>query len=115
MRLRSEVTRISQSYEQLKEKRYHHHHHRGGSSELLQELERVKLRLHLSNNELRMAFKQIAHLEENQRESLEADSIGAQEKTLVTENHHQTLETLEMMFDKHCQQLNQDILKIFAN
>lgn len=71
VRLRSEVTRISQSYEQLKVKRYQRANLKEGYREqertleggVKKEVERLKLCLHLSNEKLRTAMERVALLE----------------------------------------------------
>lgn len=127
MRLRSEVTRISHSYEQLKVKRYHQRENKL-NHELKQELERVKLSLHLSNEELRTAVEKVALLEADKceyetKETKENMKVGSDENFFDNDQYIvlepvQTSEAshlLEEMFDKHCHHLNHEIQKIFAN
>ena len=129
MRLRSEVTKISQSYEQLKAKRYQQRDNL--NHELKHELERVKLSLHHSNEELRTAAEKVALLEAEKCEhytSTVNEQVHSGEGDRTKEPGHgdqyiilqpvQTKETshlLEEMFDKHCHHLNHEIQKMFPN
>ena len=99
VRLRSEVTRISQSYEQLKDKRYHQRTN-------TDELERLKLKLHISNEELKAATEKVTQLE--QMNLVLMQKSNNRTTTFLHSNNIAT-HTLEKMFDEHSDQL---LLKI---
>ena len=130
VRLRSEVTRISQSYEQLKEKRYHQKSS-PKETELRQELDRVKMKLHLSNEDVRKAVGRVSQLETEAKKMIEreqskhshhntavktmADVTSEEYSLLQPVQAQETVHFLEEMFNTHCHQLNQEILRIFGN
>lgn len=120
VRLRSEVAKISHSYEQLKAKRYHRDDNL--NYELKQELERVKFSLHLSNEELKTTRDKLALLETDNEQLLSGDKdntkeLGHSERYIVLQpvQTQETSRLLEDMFDKHCHHLNHEIQKIFSN
>lgn len=139
VRLRSEVTRISHSYEQLKAKRHHQRESKLNTKEheLSLELERLKLSLHLSSEELKTAEGRIAQLEGDQKgitcriQPKQLDGTNStRERFETTEDEErmdqyvvlepvvltqETSHLLQDMFDKHYHKLNHDIQKIFAN
>lgn len=139
VRLRSEVTRISHSYEQLKAKRHHQRESKLNTKEheLSLELERLKLSLHLSSEELKTAEGRIAQLEDEKGDQkgithrIQPDGTNStRERFETTEDDErmdqyvvlepvvltqETSHLLQDMFDKHYHKLNHDIQKIFAN
>lgn len=120
VRLRAEVTRISQSYEQLKERRYHQRLNKSTlkETELKQELERLKLKL-------QTAVKRVALLEagllqgsnfEPSRENKTVLMEATMAENKIGKIDMQPVQSqLEELFDQHCSQLNHEILKIFSN
>lgn len=111
MRLRSEVTRISQSYEQLKEKRYNqrgkklHHIERNFdlSQETMAELETEQVRYK------RTQSGRIKEVECSSIEMLEEAGVDNVYTMKAQESSH----FLEELFDKHTLQLNHEMLKLF--
>jgi hypothetical protein len=135
VRLRSEVTRISQSYHQLKAKRHQRDRESRANQDLKQELEMVKLSLHLSNEELKTAVEKVSQLEADKCEHCAQQLLAGEKKeassnTLCDSSDDrnkeqyivlqpiQTLETshlLDQMFDKHSHHLNHEIHKVLSN
>lgn len=145
MRIRSESNRLSQNYEQLKEKYYCQHQERGAKGhlkgiesmtkvmEFKHDLERSELKLHLSKQELKKAQEKIAMLEAEQqthvkdvkqllprekRCELNCEEFACSVEKRIMEQHiplqpQQTSQILEELLDKHFQNLNHEILKMF--
>ena len=139
VRLRSQVTRISQSYEHLRDKRRHQQHYRGGTNtkeqksaanlELKAEVDRVKCAAHTANTELEAALERVARLEAEQRQHsktiltqhmLEEFKNNVEEKVTKEDDSQYntpfqlappegTTQLLEQLLDKHIQQLKLDL------
>lgn len=103
VRLRSEVTRISQSYEQLKDKRYQQRTNKSNPDDL----ERLKLKLHISNEELKTATEKVTQLEQTNFVLIQKST--SDRTTTPLHSNSIATHTLEKMFDEHSDQL---VLKI---
>ncbi len=97
--MRSEVSRISQSYEQLKEKRYRHQkpHHKGLESERKQELDRSRLREHHIREELEKEKEKVRALQVERTRYLQ---IQEKHKELVKDSHIRELEKEKLEKEK---------------
>jgi len=96
VRLRSQVTRISQSYEALKDKRYTQQHAKGTKSaattqvmELEQKLERTEQELEQTREELKKTLKKVVKLEAEKADwEVGADSKSKEGKQVVLVKDH---------------------------
>lgn len=115
VRLRSEVTRISQSYEQLKEKRYNQRgkklHHIEWKFDRSQEKIETEVKCkRRRNKEVECSSSEGA---------IEMLKEAGVEKNLMRNNNVYTMKAqesshfLEELFDKHTLQLNHEMLKLF--
>ena len=134
VRLRSQVTRLSRSFEHLKEKR---HHERQSStsgphlSEMREELERTKLNLQISNEELKKALARLGEKEgaRTEAEKQEVVTRMMEEVSLDVERiledkdnpiyiplsstpPQEPAEILSELINKHFAQLNNELTKI---
>ena len=106
VRLRSEVTRISQSYEQLKEKRYNKGklHHIDKKFDLSQE---------------KAETEQVKHKRTPSGRSKDEGAIemlkeaGVERNIVYSTKAQESSHFLEELFDKHTLQLNHEMLKLF--
>ena len=120
VQLRSEVTHISLSYEQLKEKRYQGQKTRlrGVEStqvtELLKELEKSKLKLHVTREELQRAKQRVAELETNMSEYVNPSNKESWKLKHANPSKELVEDLLEKIGSEPAQCRSSHILKQFA-